>query len=55
MTKEEIAHMEHLCRLIQVEKDQEKFNDLVVALNDLLEGKSRRLEQASSPNSEGNS
>ena len=47
MTKEEIAEMEHLCRLIQVEKDQNRFNELVMALNDLLDGKSKRLEQAS--------
>ncbi len=49
MTKDEIAQMENLCRLIQVEKDQQKFNELVIALNDLLEGKSKRLEQASDP------
>jgi hypothetical protein len=47
MTKEEIAEMEHLCRLIQVEKDQQKFNELVAALNDLFDGKSRRLEDSS--------
>ena len=47
MTKEEVAQMEHLCRLIQVEKDQHKFNELVAALNDLLDGKSKRLEKAS--------
>lgn len=52
MTKEEIAQMEHLCRLIQVEKNQQKFNELVVALNDLLEGKSRRLETAANTNQE---
>lgn len=46
MTKEEIAEMEHLCRLIQVEKDQQKFNELVAALNDLFDGKSRRLEDS---------
>ena len=46
MTKDEIAQMEHLCRLIQVEKNREKFNELVADLNDLLEGKSRRLEKA---------
>ena len=52
MTKEEIAQMEHLCRLIQVEKSQQKFNDLVVALNDLLDGKSRRLEITANTNQE---
>lgn len=52
MTKEEIAQMEHLCRLIQVEKDQHKFNELVLALNDLLDGKSRRLGIAANTNQE---
>jgi hypothetical protein len=47
MTKEEIAQMEHLCRSIQVEQDRNKFNELVAALNDLFEGKSRRLEDSS--------
>jgi hypothetical protein len=47
MTKDEIAQMEDLCRLIAVEKDQKKFNELITALNDLFEGKSKRLEEAS--------
>ena len=49
MTKGEIAEMERLCRLIQVEKDQQKFNELVGALNDLFDGKSKRLEKAFDP------
>lgn len=53
MTKDEIAQMEHLCRLIAIEKNQQKFNDLVSALNDLLDGKGKRLEEASNLNPEG--
>ncbi len=45
MTREEIERMEHLCRLIQIEKDPQKFSELVGLLNDLLEGKSHRLER----------
>ena len=45
MRKEEIARMEDLCRLIAVEKDPKKFNELVTALNDLFEDKNKRLEQ----------
>lgn len=45
MTREEIERMESLCRLIQVEKDPKKFNDLVMLLNDLLEEKGNRLNK----------
>jgi len=46
MTKDEIAQMEQLCRLIAAEKDPKKFNELVVALNDLFEDKNKRLEES---------
>jgi hypothetical protein len=46
MKKEEIAQMEHLCRLIAVEKDPKKFNELVTALNDLFDDKNKRLEES---------
>lgn len=52
MKKEEIEQMEHLCRLIAVEKDQKKFNELVAALNDLFEDKNKRLEESESSNEE---
>ncbi len=49
MKKEEIEQMEHLCRLIAVEKDQKKFNELVAALNDLFDDKNKRLEESETP------
>ena len=52
MRKEEIAQMEHLCRLIAVEKDQKKFNELVAALNDLFEDKNKRLEESAASKEE---
>lgn len=38
MTEEEIERMKALCRRIEFETDQKKFNELVEALNDLLAG-----------------
>jgi len=52
MRKEEIAQMENLCRLIAVEKDPKKFNELVAALNDLFEDKNKRLEESGSSKQE---
>jgi len=45
MNEEEIKRMEELCRLIQIEKDPQKFGKLVAQLNDLLEDNSQRLER----------
>ena len=39
MTPEERARIEWLCKQIQAEHDQQKFNDLVHELNQLLEKK----------------
>jgi hypothetical protein len=36
--------MNWLCKRIQEEQDQQKFNELVTELNALLEGKERRLQ-----------
>ena len=44
MTSEERENMKHLCRLIQDEKDPDKFNELIKQLNDLLEQKELRLK-----------
>ena len=48
MTPEETERMNVLCRQIQVEKDQGKFNSLILELNQLLESKEKRLEQRTS-------
>jgi len=44
MTPEEAERMNWLCKRIQEEQDQRKFNELVNELNTLLEGKERRLQ-----------
>jgi len=46
MTPEERDRMHALCARIEVEKDHEEFTRLVQELNDLLEGKDRRLNTA---------
>ena len=43
MTREEKEKMDQLCRLIQTEKDQKKFSELIVELNKLLDKKTERL------------
>jgi hypothetical protein len=43
MTKEEQNRMFELCAQIAVEKNAHKFDELVLELNDLLEGKKDRL------------
>jgi hypothetical protein len=53
MTPDEQAEMNRLCRLIQVEKESKKFDQLVSQLNELLEGKGTRLI-AQRPNSTPN-
>ncbi len=47
MTPEEREQMFALCAQIAVEKDPQIFTKLVEQLNDLLEGKERRLEENS--------
>jgi hypothetical protein len=44
MTPEETERMQWLCKRIKDEQDQQRFNELVVELNTLLEGKGRRLQ-----------
>lgn len=44
MTREERERMQVLCAQIAVEKDHEKFTQLVLELNNLLDGKENRLE-----------
>ena len=43
MTSEEREKMEALCRQIAVEQDPAKFDELVKALNELLETKHSRI------------
>jgi hypothetical protein len=43
MTAEELAEMNRLCKAIQEEQDSGKFDQLVEALNDLLERQEKRL------------
>jgi len=52
MTPEEKQRLEWLCKEIQIEKDQKKFNDLVTELNELINKKVLRmsdLSQSASP------
>jgi hypothetical protein len=44
MTPEEKVQMGTLCAQIAVEQDPERFHQLLVQLNDLLEEKEHRLE-----------
>jgi hypothetical protein len=44
MTPEERHRMFELCAQIAVEKDARKFDEVVMELNDLLEGKKDRLD-----------
>jgi hypothetical protein len=46
MTPEEKATLDALCRQIALEKDPQTFHQLLVQLNDLLERKEKRLEEA---------
>jgi hypothetical protein len=48
VTPEEIERMNWLCNRIEEEQDQQRFNELVVELNTLLEWKERRIGIASS-------
>lgn len=50
VTSQEKEQMTKLCKQIEVEQDQNKFIQLVKELNDLLDGKTERLEhKPSSP------
>ena len=42
MTSEEREKMEFLCQQITAERDPEKFDELVIALNELLDGNPHR-------------
>lgn len=41
MTPEEREHLKTLCKQIQDEKDHEKFTQLVIKLNDLVDRKEK--------------
>jgi hypothetical protein len=43
MTSEEREKMEFLCQQITEERDPEKFDELVVALNELLDANQQRI------------
>lgn len=45
MTSEEREKMNRLCKLIQEEKDPERFTELIQELNELLEQKENRLKK----------
>ena len=47
MTTDERERMTALCERIAKEQDQQKFIELINALNDLLYGKGQRLENGS--------
>ncbi len=49
MTPEEKERMNELCRQIQVEKDPQKFTELVSQLSALLDRKSERLHVVEPP------
>ena len=42
MTPDELERMKVLCEQIKIEKDQKKFSQLIVELNELLEQKSKK-------------
>jgi hypothetical protein len=52
MTPEECAEMQRLCQLIQVEKDPNRFTNLVFQLNSLFKRKERRLNGDQPPDRE---
>ena len=45
MTPEEKRWMDQLCRMIQAEKDPEKFDVLIRELNDFLDRREIRLKE----------
>ena len=50
MTPDERDRMHILCKRIAKEQDRDNFLELVIALNELLDGKEQRLEdRASTP------
>ena len=49
MTPEEREEMYALCRLIQDEKDPQKFAQLVEELDRLLDAKRERIQSATEP------
>lgn len=46
MTSEEREKMNRLCRLIEEEKNPDRFSVLIQELNELLEQKENRLKKA---------
>ena len=47
MTPDEVERMKALCQRIAIEKDQDKFSQLIAELNELLERKDKRLDHHS--------
>ena len=45
MTSEEREKMNRLCKLVQAEKDPDRFAKLIQELNELLERKESRLKK----------
>lgn len=45
MTPDEVERMKVLCQQIALERDHDKFLELVKELNDLLERKNKRFDQ----------
>jgi hypothetical protein len=44
VTRDEVERMKALCQQIIIEKDQAKFSQILVELNELLEQKNKRLD-----------
>ena len=49
MTPDEVERMNALCKRIETEKDHNKFSQLIIELNELLERKNNRLDHPSQP------
>ena len=52
MTPDEVDRMKVLCQQIETEKDHNKFSQLLLELNELLERKNKRLAPATQPNTD---
>jgi hypothetical protein len=52
MTPDEVERMNALCKQIATEKDHNRFSQLLLELNELLERKNKRLDHPSQPNTD---
>ena len=52
MTPEERERMQYLCKRIEVEKDPQIFDQLVIELNNLIEAKHGRIHPEHKPKPE---